>query len=51
MVWLAAILIGALAFPDPIVETAIGSAAFFGGVVAIIIVVSLLIGSMMPRIT
>ena len=44
-------LIKAVTIPDPIVETLIGTAAFFGGVVAIIILVSLLIGSMMPRIT
>lgn len=36
---------------DPIVETAIGTAAFFGGVVAIIVLIPFLIGGMMPRIT
>ena len=44
-------LVKAVIIPDPIVETALGTAAFFGGVVASIILVSFLIGSMMPRIT
>ncbi len=44
-------LIKAVTIPDPIVETLIGTAAFFGGVVATIVLVSFLIGGMMPRIT
>jgi ATP-dependent protease ClpP protease subunit len=44
-------LVKAVTIPDPIVETVIGTAAFFGGVVAIIVLISFLIGSMMPRIT
>jgi hypothetical protein len=44
-------LVKAVIIPDPIVETALGTAAFLGGVVASIILFSFLIGSMMPRIT
>ena len=44
-------LVRAVTIPDPIVETAIGTAAFFGGAVAIILIVAFLFASMMPRIT
>lgn len=44
-------LVKAVTIPDPIVETVIGTAAFFGGAVAIILVIAFLFASMMPRIT
>lgn len=41
----------AVTIPDAIVGTAVGTAVFFGGTVAIILVIAFLFASTMPRIT